>query len=87
MKLEPSSPGVPVAVKLAFSRTEKETLEQEHELYSHLISKGVRGIPLDFGLFVDDEIDDDTEGPYALVMAFAGLSLFGREKLATPSVK
>ena len=87
MKLEPSGQDQPVAVKLAFSQMEKMVLEREHQIYSHLHSKGVRGIPQDLGLFVDDELVEDGEGPYALIMTFAGVSLHNRIADVLPSVK
>jgi hypothetical protein len=86
MEVEPSGQREEVAVKFAFSEYEKETLEHEHKMYSHLHSKGVQGIPQDFGLFVDDELVDDGEGPYALIMSFAGESLFRREFHVLPSM-
>jgi hypothetical protein len=88
--LEPKSPSdqrLEVAVKLAFSQDEKETLAHEHRLYSHLHSKGVRGIPKEFGLFVDEELVEGGEGPYALIMSFAGQSLFRRSSPVDDSAK
>ena len=64
-----------VAVKLAFSEEDKERLEHEHNIYSRLHSQNVQGIPQDLGLFVDEELVDGSEGPYALIMTFAGSSL------------
>jgi predicted Ser/Thr protein kinase len=87
MEVEPGGQSIQVAVKLAFSEFEKATLEHEHKIYTHLHSRGVRGIPQDFGLFVDDELVDDVEGPYALIMTFAGDSLFRRESNVDSSVK
>ena len=87
MEAQPDGPSIQVAVKLAFSEFEKATLEHEHGIYTHLHAKGVHGIPQDFGLFVDDEPVDDEEGPYALIMAFAGDSLFRRESKVDSSVK
>jgi len=75
MEVEPSELTLQVAVKLGFSKSEKVTLEKEYELYSHLRTKDVQGIPQAIGLFVEDEYVDGEEGPYALVMAFAGVSL------------
>jgi hypothetical protein len=57
------------------------------KIYTHLHSKGVRGIPQHFGLFIDDKPDDDEEGPYALIMTYAGESLFHRESMVDRSVK
>jgi hypothetical protein len=87
MDVDPSDPPVHIAVKLAFSESEKSTLEHEFKLYTHLNSMGVKGIPRAFGLFIDDELVDGNEGPYALIMAFAGHSLFGRETEIVPSVQ
>jgi hypothetical protein len=71
-----SGPTTEVAVKLAFSREEKSRLLQEYQIYVRLHSKCVQGIPQIFGLFVDEEADEylgaDKEGPYALVMSYAG---------------
>ena len=71
----PSGERIPVAVKLAFSIKEKETLMHEYNIYTHLHSQGVRGIPWIFGLFIDDELVEGNQGPFALVMTFAGTSL------------
>ena len=76
-----------VAVKLAFSRDEKSRLMEEHQVYSHLHSRGVQGIPHDIGLFVDEELLLGSEGPCALVMSYAGVSLFGRCKHVSDSAK
>jgi hypothetical protein len=90
MEIVPSNQTVEVAVKLAFSEEEKEKLEPEHRIYSHLHSKGIQGIPQDFGLFVDAEDVEGDEGPYALITSFAGESLFyqGHQgKKISPSVR
>lgn len=87
MEIVPFDQPVQVAVKLAFSEEEKEKLENEHRVYSHLHSKGVQGIPQDFGLFVDVESVDGDEGPYALITAFAGESLFHQGTKVIPSVR
>ena len=87
MEVEPSEPTPQVAVKLGFSNSDKATLEKEYELYSHLRAKEVQGIPQAIGLFVEDEYVDGEEGPYALVMTFAGVSLVGREKSVSSAVK
>jgi hypothetical protein len=60
---------------------------QEHEVYSILHSKGVEGIPRVIGLFIDEEPLLGAEGPYALVMTYAGTSLFNRSIHASDSVK
>ena len=88
MLLDPSGPTTKVAVKLAFSYKEKLRLKEGHRIYSHLHSRRVQGIPYDIGLIVDE--DDHlfgAEGPYALVMTYAGVSLFRRGELASDSVK
>ena len=87
MAVDPSGPTAKVAVKLAFSRDEKSQLMNEHRVYSHLHSRGVEGIPRVIGLFVDEEPLLGAEGPHALVMTYAGVSLFRRYKLASDSVK
>jgi len=87
MALDPSGPTAKVAVKLAFSGDEKFQLMEEHRIYSHLHSRGVKGIPRDIGLFIDEERLLGAEGPHALVMTYAGVSLFGRCKLVSDSVK
>ena len=87
MEVAPSGPTAKVALKLAFSKDEKSRLMQEHEVYSILHSKGVQGIPRDIGLFVDEEPLLGTEGPYALVMSYAGTSLFDRTVNASDSIK
>ena len=87
MAVDPSGPTAKVAVKLAFSRDEKSRLMEEHRVYSHLHSKGVQGIPRDIGLFVDEEPLLGAEGPYALVMTYAGVSLFRRHNLASDLIK
>jgi hypothetical protein len=87
MALDPSGPTAKVAVKLAFSRDEKSRLMEEHRIYSHLHSRGVQGIPYDIGLFVDEDLLLGAEGPHALVMTYAGVSLFRRNELASDSVK
>jgi hypothetical protein len=87
MEADPSHPTVKVALKLAFSKDEKSRLMQEHEVYSILQSKGVHGIPRDIGLFVDEEPLLGAQGPYALVMTYAGVSLFDRSRHASDSVK
>jgi hypothetical protein len=63
-----------VVVKLAFDNWQQDMLRTEYEIYCRLLSKGVlRGITTTLGLF------DDTEaGPCALVMLYAGESLFDK---------
>ena len=87
MAVDQSGSTAEVAVKIAFSREEKSQLMEEHQVYTHLHSKGVQGIPRDIGLFVDEEPLLGGEGPYALVMSYAGVSLFGRSKHASDSAK
>ena len=92
MAINPSGSGpttttTEVAVKLAFSEEEKSRLMEEHRVYSHLHSRNVQGIPRDIGLFVDDEPLSGAEGPYALVTSYAGVSLHGRSKDASDSLK
>jgi hypothetical protein len=78
MNVEPDGIDIPVAAKLGFVFFEKGTLKQEHRIYMHLRSKGVKGIPRCFGLFEYDGAIEDSEGPYALIISFAGDSLHGR---------
>jgi hypothetical protein len=85
--VDPSGPTAKVAVKLAFSRDEKSRLMEEDRIYSHLRSRNVQGIPHDIGLFVDEEPLLGAEGPYALVMTYAGVSLSRRDMLASESAK
>jgi hypothetical protein len=61
-----------MVVKLAFDSVQRDMLRTEYKIYRRLRSKGViRGITATLGLF------DDTEGgPCALVMIYAGDSLF-----------
>ena len=87
MAVDQSGPTAKVAVKLAFSRDEKARLMEEHQVYSRLHSQGVKGIAHNIGLFVDEEPLLDAEGPYALVISYAGVSLFGRPKHLLDSVK
>jgi tRNA A-37 threonylcarbamoyl transferase component Bud32 len=87
MAVDPSGPTAKVAVKLAFSRDEKSRLMEEHRIYSHLRSRGVQGIPCVIGLFVDEEPLLGAEGPHALVMTYAGVSLFRSYALASDSAK
>ena len=87
MEVEPFGLTVKVAVKLAFSREHKSALEREHRLYSHMNSKGVSGIPQSLGLFVSADCDDGAEAPYALVMTYAGVTLFGQKEDILPTIK
>jgi hypothetical protein len=87
MEVEPFGPTIKVAVKLAFSKEHKLALEQEHQLYSHMNSKGICGIPQSLGLFVGLDCDNGAEGSYALVMTYASMTLFGQKVEASPSVK
>jgi hypothetical protein len=87
MEAEPFGPTIKVAVKLAFANEHKRALEREHQLYSHMNSKGVRGIPQSLGLFVGSDCDGGANAPYALVMTYAGVTLFGQKVKSSPSVK
>jgi hypothetical protein len=78
MDVEPFGLKIPIAAKLAFASYEKDTLRHEYHIYMRLQSKGVKGIPRCFGLFVHDEAVEDTEGPHALIVTFAGRSLHNR---------
>lgn len=60
-----------VVVKLAFDSQQRDMLRTEYETYRRLRSKGiVRGVTT-LGFF-----DDTEDGPCALVMLYAGGSLF-----------
>ena len=87
MEVEPLGPTVKVAVKLAFLKEHKLALEQEHQLYSHMNSKQVSGIPQSLGLFVGTDYDGGAEAPYALVMTYAGVTLLGQKGDILPTVK
>jgi serine/threonine protein kinase len=87
MVVDQSGPTAKVAVKLAFSRDEKSRLKEEYRVYYQLHSKRVQGIPRDIGLFVDEEPLLGAEGPYALVLSYAGVSLFGHSKHVSDFVK
>ena len=87
MAVDPSGPTAKVAVKLAFSRDEKSRLIEEHRIYSLLHSRDVQGIPRVIGLFVDEELLLGAEGPHALVMTYAGESLFRRDTPVSDSAK
>ena len=87
MEVEPFGPTVKIAVKLAFSKEHRSALEREHRLYSHMNSKGVAGIPQSLGLFVSTDCDDGAEAPYALVMTYAGVTLFDEKEEISPTVK
>jgi serine/threonine protein kinase len=65
----------------------KTVLEREHRIYMHLHSAEVKGILRSFGLFVDDKLIEDSEGPYALVITFAGDSLSHRASKVSTTTK
>ena len=63
-----------VVVKLAFNSQQWDMLRTEYKTYHHLQSKGVvRGLTTTLGFF-----DDTEDGPCALVMLYAGDSLFDK---------
>lgn len=63
-----------VVVKLAFTSQQRDMLRAEYEIYRYLRSKGVlRGLTTTLGLF--DDMEDDI---CALVMLYAGVSLFDK---------
>ncbi|GLB43209.1 hypothetical protein LshimejAT787_1301100 [Lyophyllum shimeji] len=62
-----------VVVKLAFEAGQRKRMRHEFEVYEHLKSSGVTGIPHVFGLFQD--VEGDT---LALVMSNVGTSLWDR---------
>lgn len=75
-----------VVVKLAFERDQRKRMRHEFEVYEHLKSSGVAGIPHIFGLLED--VESDT---LALVMNNVGTCLWDRrpdkEKAAFPVTK
>ena len=72
--------GSKVIAKIGFSSSEKDVLTDEHEIYTLLHEAGVKGTPKVIGLFcdMDQYEEDDIEGPYALVLSYAGSSLHKR---------
>lgn len=87
MAVDQSGPTTEVVVKLAFSRHEKSRLMEENRTYSYLHSEGIQGIPRNIGLFVDQELLLGAEGPYALVVSHAGVSLFDHSMTTSDSLK
>jgi hypothetical protein len=83
----PTGQSLKIAAKFAFCSADKSVLAKEHALYALMSSKGVKGIPRDYGIFLDAEEDDESEGPFALLMSYAGQSLFRQQNLITRSVK
>lgn len=63
-----------VAVKLSFDEDAQDRLLHEYFMYRYLDSKGVKGIPIALGLFIDPE-----GGPSALVLTHNGQSIFHRD--------
>ena len=69
------SPPLDVVVKLAFDSAQQDGLTHEYETYCYLRSKGViEGITTALGSF-----DNFEDGPCALVMLYAGISLGSAE--------
>jgi hypothetical protein len=64
-----------------------QRLTEEHRIYSYLYSEGIQGISRNNGLFVDQELLLGAEGPYALVMSYAGVSLFDHSMTTSDSLK
>ncbi|KAG6888608.1 hypothetical protein C0995_007037 [Termitomyces sp. Mi166 len=60
-------------IKLSFGRVEGKRMRHEYDVYQHLSSSGVTGIPYVFGLFEDAESD-----ALALLMTDVGTCLVGR---------
>lgn len=89
MEIDGSASPIPVVAKIAFSSEEKYALLYEHELYTLLHQNGVQGIPKDIGLFVDLDAygEEGSEGPYALVLSYAGRSLCGRAHTVSRKTK
>ena len=72
---------VPICVKLAFSEEDKGRLSKEHSIYRLLTSHGVQGIPYIFGIFREAETAEGAEGPHALVITYAGVTLSNSKPL------
>jgi hypothetical protein len=87
MAVDQSGPTTKIAVKLAFSKHEKSRLMEENQIYSYLHSKDIQGIPRNIGLFIDQEPLLGDKGPYALVMTYAGVSLFSQSEPTSDSIK
>ncbi|KAI0285378.1 hypothetical protein BGY98DRAFT_945583 [Russula aff. rugulosa BPL654] len=89
-ELQPGSTGIvhigTMAVDLP-GPTAKVAVKLAHRMYSHLHSKGVRGIPYILGLFVDAGRLLGAEGPYALVTSYTGVSLSDSSNHASDSLK
>ncbi|KAJ7088899.1 hypothetical protein B0H15DRAFT_841083 [Mycena belliarum] len=64
---------VRIVVKFAFSAKQKEKMRHEFSIYRHLSAAHVQGVVDVFGLFEDVE-----QGPLAMVMSYAGVSIRSR---------
>jgi hypothetical protein len=62
-----------IAAKLSFSEQQRDHLQQEWSVYTHLTSEGVEGIPTALGIFYDPELQD--RAPLCLLMSHVGVSL------------
>ncbi|KAJ7065137.1 hypothetical protein B0H15DRAFT_872698 [Mycena belliarum] len=62
-----------IVVKFAFSAKQKEKMRHEFSIYRHLSAAHVKGVVDVFGLF-----DDVEQGPLAMVMSYAGVSIRSR---------
>jgi hypothetical protein len=62
-----------IAAKLSFSEQQRNHLQQEWSVYTHLTSEGVEGIPTALGIFYDPELQD--RAPLCLLMSHVGVSL------------
>lgn len=71
-----------MVVKLAFDDEQRERMNHEYRVYSHLVSSGVQGcIPDVYGLFEDRE-----GGALALLMSHEGTTLW-KHSPADPGVE
>ena len=77
MESSGGSPLLDVVVKLAFDSAQQDPLTHEYEMYRCLRSKEVvEGIMMALGSF-----DNFKDGPCALVMLYAGISLGSAEQV------
>lgn len=66
---------VTVAVKLAEYEEHHEYLKNEHSIYRQLTSRGVKGLPVVLGYFLDENEDVSI-----LVMTYSGRSLYHKQE-------
>jgi hypothetical protein len=80
---EPGHAKLKVAAKLAFTDDQQEDIAHEHDVYMHLESQSVSGIPTVYGIFHDTELET---GPSCLLMPHAGMSLRARESISSNTI-